>query len=74
MSQKKQVLEYITKHGRITTLDAFRAIGCTRLSGRIYELKADGYDIVKDMVEVKNRHGETCRVAEYRIRRGRKAA
>lgn len=66
-SQSLQVLEYIKEHGSITSLDAIRAIGCTRLSGRIYDLKKMGYDIDKTMQEVPTRDG-TARVAVYTLR------
>ena len=41
----KQVLEYMKEHGSITSLEAIRAFGCTRLSGRIFDLKRRGYNI-----------------------------
>lgn len=66
-SQSLQVLEYIKEHGSITSLEAIRAIGCTRLSGRIYDLKKMGYDIDKTMQEVPTRDG-TARVAVYTLR------
>ena len=66
-TQSLQVLEYIKEHGSITSLEAIRAIGCTRLSGRIYDLKKMGYDIDKTMQEVPTRDG-TARVAVYTLR------
>lgn len=66
-SHSLQVLEYIKEHGSITSLEAIRAIGCTRLSGRIYDLKKMGYDIDKTMQEVPTRDG-TARVAVYTLR------
>lgn len=66
-TQSLQVLEHIKEHGSITSLEAIRAIGCTRLSGRIYDLKKMGYDIDKTMQEVPTRDG-TTRVAVYTLR------
>lgn len=69
LSQKEQILKYLLTHKRgITPMKAIERFGILRLSGRIYELKEDGYDIVTDIVEVKNRDGDICRVAEYRLR------
>lgn len=65
-TQAHQVLNYMKKHGSITSLDAFRDIGCTRLSGRIFDLKKEGYVITKEMIKVPTRDGETW-VAEYRL-------
>ena len=66
-TQNMQVLEYIKEHGSITSLQAIRSIGCTRLSGRIYDLKKMGYAIDKTMEEVPTRDGST-RVAVYTLR------
>lgn len=39
------VLEYLKTFGSITQLEALQAFGCMRLSGRIADLRADGYNI-----------------------------
>lgn len=62
--QEKDVIDYIVAHGSITTLQAF-AIGVARLASRIFDLRAKGIQIKSEMVNVKNRKGETCRVARY---------
>lgn len=62
----KQVLDYMKEHGSITSLEAIRAFGCTRFSGRIFDLKRRGYNIEKTMEEVPTRDG-TTRVAVYRL-------
>lgn len=41
MTQEQQVYEYIKEKGSITTLDAFKDLGITRLSAYIYNLKED---------------------------------
>lgn len=66
-SQANQILEYIKKHGSITSLEAFQHIGCTRLSGRIFDLKSIGYGITKTMEEMPTRSGEKTRAAVYRL-------
>ena len=40
-SQKQKVISYIRKHGSITSVEAFKALGVTRLSAIIYYLKED---------------------------------
>ena len=67
MTQKEAVLYYMQDYGRITTISAFSDLGCTRLSARIKDLRDDGHNIVTNMITVKNRFGEECRVAEYRL-------
>lgn len=44
-SQKQKVISYIRKHGSITSVEAFKALGVTRLSAIIYYLKEDGLKI-----------------------------
>ena len=66
MSQATDIIEFIRDNGSITTMQAF-GIGITRLASRIHEIKSFGITVEKEMVEVQNRKGETCRVARYTI-------
>lgn len=47
-SQKDQILAYMQEGNSVTTLDAIIRFRCTRLSARIWELRAAGYPIVGD--------------------------
>lgn len=68
MSQNEKILKYLKTHKRgITPQIAYEKFGCLRLSGRIWDLKADGNKISTTIVEVPNRYGDTCRVALYRL-------
>lgn len=40
MSQCEKIIRYMKDFGSITTMQAFQDLGITRLSGRIYDLKA----------------------------------
>lgn len=51
----------------ITPLEALNEVGCMRLAARIFDLKAKGYAIVADTVEVVARNGRKARVARYRL-------
>jgi len=67
-SQNEMVLKYLQTHKTgITQLKALEKLGVLRLSGRIYDLRDQGYNIVTNMIEVKNRYDEISRVAEYRL-------
>lgn len=67
MTQKKMIIEYMEKNGGITSMEAFRDLGITRLASRIHDLTVDGYDIArKDEVSV-NRYGETTRFTRYSL-------
>ena len=42
-SQTDYVLAWIRAYGSISTMEAFRYLGVTRLSARIYDLKEQGF-------------------------------
>ena len=67
-SQNERILKYLQTHKRgITQLQAFEKFGVLRLSGRIHNLREQGYPIMTNIIEVPNRYGEISRVAEYRL-------
>ena len=68
-TQADRVLAYIKTFGSITTLEAFRDLGVTRLSARIYELRARNINIDSTSVTSKNRYGENCTYAKYYLRK-----
>lgn len=52
------------------SVDPFRGwfrLGIYRLSDTVLQLRKAGWGVVTDTKEVKNRHGEVCRVANYRL-------
>lgn len=65
MTQNKRVLEHLSTGKTITSVDAWRDLGITRLSARISELKQEGHSIQKNTIKVPNRYKEMCSVAEY---------
>jgi len=67
MTQKERVLQHLEHYHVITTWTAIQEYGITRLSGRILELREDGWDIETNMVSWTNRHGEEVRCAMYRL-------
>ena len=68
MTQGEKVLDYMKKHGSITTMEAFTHFGITRLSARVFELREKGYMIDSDPVKVKTRDGEKVTVARYTLK------
>lgn len=64
-TQAQRVLEYIEKFGSITQHEAMIDLGIARLASRIWDLREDGYNITGEMVTVKNRLGENCRIKRY---------
>ena len=56
-SQNEKILRYMKENGSITSMEAFRKLGITRLSARIYDLRKAGYQIDSHRVYT-NRYGE----------------
>ena len=48
-------------------MQAFQDLGVTRLSGRIYDLKARGYRILTERVSGRNRYGEKVYYFKYSL-------
>jgi hypothetical protein len=66
MSQCDRLLDRL-KRGPITPMEAWSELGIYRLGARVFDLKASGHDIDRELVPVSNRFGEECRVAQYRL-------
>ena len=64
MTQKQAVLEHLKRFGSITSWEAIKEYGCTRLSHIIYVLK-DNYSISKENVTTSNRFGNNVTYAKY---------
>ena len=66
-SQIEIVRDLLTSGNSITSMEAFRNYGMTRLSGIIFVLRKRGYNIDTIMIEGKNRFGKDTRYAKYRL-------
>ena len=58
-TQKELVLDYMRRHGSITTKECFDNLGITRLSAALFLLKQDGYQIAKTGVTKRMPNGRT---------------
>ena len=67
MSDSEKILVYLQEHGSITSWEAIQHFRCTRLSGRIYDLRKRGYEITATAEESVDANGEKCRYARYRL-------
>lgn len=67
-TQVDRILDWLERHGSITQFDAIYELGILRLASRISEIrKKYNVDFDVEMIEVKNRFGEKCRVARYSV-------
>ena len=67
-SQNQRIIDYINEFGSITQFEALRDLGVMRLASRVSDLKRLGYPVESEMITVKNRYGEECRVKSYSLR------
>lgn len=67
-TQNEMILKHLQTHKRgLTAMQALDKFGCMRLASRISDLRRMGYEIGREMIAVKNRDGETCYVASYKL-------
>lgn len=64
MTQTTRVLNYMQQYGSITSLEAFRDLGITRLSAVIFDLRKD-YNIASKTEKSKNSYGENTSYSRY---------
>lgn len=69
MTQEQQVLDYMEQFGSITQLEAIRDLGIMRLGARVFDLRAAGYPIKREMETAKNRYGKPVTYARYTLER-----
>lgn len=64
-TQNYDLLRHLIRHKSVTPTAAWELLGIYRLSGRIYDLRQHGVDIVTLRCEVIGRDGEPKHVAKY---------
>lgn len=68
-TQCDRLVAFMMEHEKsgVTQIEALNDLGILRLASRISELRDEGYQIKKEMITVKNRFGENCSIARYRL-------
>tara|TARA_X000001382_G_scaffold101953_3_gene76666 strand:- start:509 stop:736 length:228 start_codon:yes stop_codon:yes gene_type:complete len=64
-THKSRLLAYLYQYKSITSLEAIRDLGNTRLSATIFTLRDEGYGITSESVKVYTRWGTTTNVTKY---------
>lgn len=62
---EERIYKHLCDKGAITSLEAIRAYGETRLGARVFTLRKKGARIASKMIAVKNRYGERRYVKQY---------
>lgn len=65
-TQKDAVLWHLGNHGTITSWEAIKEYGVTRLAAIIFNLKEEGYGIASIPENKKNRFGRTVVISKYK--------
>ena len=67
-SQTEDVLNHMRQNGSISSMEAFKLYGATRLSAIIFSLRKRGYEIDTEMHTTKTRYGKNTDYAKYILR------
>lgn len=62
---KQRILDHLLKYGTITSWEAIKEYGCTRLSQYIYLLRNEGYLVIDFWEKSTNRFGEPVHFKKY---------
>lgn len=66
-TQKELIEKHLLEKGKITSWEAFKIYGVTRLSHIIYVLRKK-YDIISVSTTKKNRYGHYCTYSTYTLK------
>ena len=64
-NKTQEVLKHLQKRRSITSLEAIRLFGATRLSAIIFNLRKRGYIIDNVWIEKKDKYGNKCQYVRY---------
>lgn len=67
LTQCERILRHMKDYGSIDPMVAIKEYGCMRLTSRIHDLKGQGYAIVSERTNGKNRYGERTSYCTYRL-------
>jgi hypothetical protein len=68
MNKTKAVLQWLQTGAGISSMEAIKQFGATRLSAIIFDLRAKGHDIETVMCDGRDRFGHSMRYAVYYLR------
>ena len=65
MNQSEKIKNYMEQFGSITSMEAFRDLGITRLSARMMEIENQGVPLERSSETSLNRFGEKVHFTRY---------
>ncbi|MEE0897842.1 MAG: helix-turn-helix domain-containing protein [Acutalibacteraceae bacterium] len=66
-TQKERILDYMNEFGSISSWEAFRDLGITRLAARASDIESDGIPLNRKREATTNRYGEKVYYTRYSI-------
>ena len=66
-TQVSEVIKHLRKYKQITSYEAIKKYGATRLSGIIFKLRKMGFGIETENATGKNRYGQISNYAIYHL-------
>ena len=67
ITQEMRVLNYMLDNGSITSWEAIKEFGITRISARIFELRKRGFFIENEWEHTTNRYGDKIKYVRYSL-------
>lgn len=67
ITQETRVLNYMIDNGSITSWEAIKEFGITRLSAKIFNLRNEGYVIENEWEHTINRYGDKVKYVRYTL-------
>ncbi len=64
-TQRDAIKWHLKNYGHITSWEAIKEYGATRLSDIIFKLKKDGYNIHSTDIKIETRFGRTTTISKY---------
>lgn len=71
LTQRMIVYKHLCRYGSISSWEAIKEYGITRLSAVIFDLRKNGFDITDRWFSFTNRYGEQSRYKEYLYKKRR---
>jgi hypothetical protein len=65
MTQKEMILRHLQDYGNITTWEAIKEYGVTRISAVVFNLKKDGCNFDEEWVHTTNRYERPVSFKKY---------
>jgi len=67
LTHYERILMHLLDNGSITSLEAIKEYGNTRLSATIFELRKRGYDIKSETEYSRNRYDQPVHYTRYKL-------